>query len=132
MATEQDFKDIIKEFRADTKKHTFAELIAKIWGNRVIEVYIGDTYEDVRYADSTQKSVAILVGKVVDAYGECLVMNCAYVDQATKKVKYGNIVCLNERSVRTITEVDESGILKDTFLNSRNGSIVKKVFGDKK
>ena len=132
MATEQDFKQTIQEFKSDSKKHTFAELIAKVWGNKVIEVYIGDTYEDIRYTDSTVKYVSILVGKVVDAYGECLVMNCAYVDQATKKVKYGNIVCLNERSVRTITEVDDTGILKDTFINSRDGNIVKKVFGDKK
>ena len=132
MTTEKDFKDVIKEFRTDAKKHTLAELVAKVWANKVIEVYIGDTFEDIKYDDSTQKYVSILVGKVVDAYGECLIMNCAYVDQTTQKVKFGNIVCLNERSVRTITEVDDTGILKDTFLSSRDGKIVREVFGGKK
>ncbi len=132
MANEFDFQETIKSFREDGKKHTFAELIKEVWGGKIIEVYIGDTYEDIKYDDSTQKYVAILVGKVIDAYGECLIMNCAYVDQVTKTLKYGNIVCLNERSVRTITEVDESGMLKDTFLSSRDGKIVKDLFGGKK
>lgn len=132
MANEFDFKDTIREFKEDGKKHTFAELIHRVWGGKIIEVYIGDTYEDIKYDDSTQKYVAILVGKVIDAYGECLVMNCAYIDQSTKTLKYGNIVCLNERSVRTITEVDETGILKDTFLSSRDSKIVKDLFSAKK
>lgn len=132
MATEKDFKDTIKKFKSDTKKHTFAELIYEIWKDKVIEVYIGDTFEDIKYDDSTQKYVAILVGKVVDAYGECLVLNCAYVDQASKALKFGNMVCLNERSVRTITEVDESGILRDTFLSSRDSKIVKELFNGSK
>ncbi len=131
MATEKDFKDTIQEFKADGKKHTMAELVAKIWAGKVIEVYIGDTFEDIKYDDSTQKYVAILVGKVIDAYGECLVMNCVYIDQISKSAKLGNIVCLNERSIRTITEVDGSGILKDTFLSSRDGKIVKEVFSGK-
>lgn len=132
MANEFDFKETIKAFKEDGKKHTFAELIHQVWGGKIIEVYIGDTYEDIKYDDSTQKYVAILVGKVIDAYGECLIMNCAYVDQASKTLKYGNIVCLNERSVRTITEVDETGILKDTFLSSRDSKIVKDLFSAKK
>lgn len=132
MAKENDFKETIQKFRADGQKHSFAELIAEVWGGKVIEVYIGDTYEDIKYDDSTHKYVSVLIGKVIDAYAECLIMNCVYIDQISKKVKYGNIVCLNERSVRTITEVDETGILKDTFLSSRDGKIVKEVFGAKK
>lgn len=132
MATEHDFRETIQKFKSDTKKHTFAELIATVWKDRIIEIYIGDTYEDIKYDDSTQKYVAILVGKVIDAYGECLVLNCAYNDPISKTLKFGNIVCLNERSVRTITEVDNSGILKDTFLSSRNGKIIKDLFNGKK
>lgn len=132
MANEQHFKKTISEFRADTsKKHTFAELINKLWAGKVIEVYIGDTYEDIKFDDSTQKYPAVLIGKVIDAYGECLVLNCAYVEQGTKTIKFGNMVCLNERSVRTITEVDDMGILKDTFLSSRDGRIVKAALNEK-
>lgn len=132
MATENDFKKVIADFQAESKKRTLAELIATVWADKVVEVYIGDTFEDIKYDDSTQKYAAILVGKVVAAYAECLILNCVYVDQLTKQMRYGNLVALNERAVRTITEVDESGILKDTFLSSRDGKVVKEVFGGKK
>lgn len=125
MANEQQFIDAIKELHDNNQQITFAELIAKVWGGKVVEIYIGDTYEDIKFEDSTQKYAAVVIGKVITAYAECIVLNCAYTDQRTKKIQFGNIVCLNERGIRTITEVDESGILRDTFLNSRDGRIVK-------
>lgn len=125
MANENEFINEINALNANGTKITFAELIAKVWNDKIVEIYIGDTYEDIKFEDSTQKYPAILVGKVITAYAECLVLNCAYMDPRTKNVKFGNIVCLNERGIRTITEVDSSGILRDTFLNSRDGRIVK-------
>jgi hypothetical protein len=125
MATEHEFIDAIKELHDTNQQITFAELVAKVWGGKIVEIYIGDTYEDIKFEDSTQKYAAVVIGKVITAYAECLVLNCAYTDQRTKKIQFGNIICLNERGIRTITEVDESGILRDTFLNSRDGRIVK-------
>lgn len=125
MANENQFINTIKELHDSNQQITFAELIAKVWGGKVVEIYIGDTYEDIKFEDSTQKYAAVVIGKVICAYAECLVLNCAYIDQRTKKIQFGNIVCLNERGIRTITEVDESGILRDTFLNSRDGRIIK-------
>jgi hypothetical protein len=125
MATEHEFINTIDLLNSNNENITFAELVAKVWKNRIVEIYIGDTFEDIKFDDSTQKYPAILVGRVVAAYAECIILNCAYMDQSTKKVRFGNIVCLNERAIRTITEVDESGILRDTFLNSRDGKIVK-------
>lgn len=130
MSVEKDFINVIDEVRNSGKEITFAELIAKVLKNKVVEVYIGDTYEDIKYDDSTQKYAAVLIGKVVTAYAECLVLNCAYIDQATKSMKFGNIVCLNERAVRTITEVDDTGVLKDTFLSTRDSKIVKGLFNN--
>ena len=125
MASEQEFINAVNEFNAGDKKRTFAELMSKVWAGKIVEIYIGDTYEDIKFEDSTQKYPAVLVGKIITAYAECIVINCAYVDQGSKSIKFGNIVCLNERSIRTITEVDDKGILKDTFLNSRDARIVK-------
>lgn len=129
MAHEQQFIDTINEIRANpsAQKVSFAEIIAKVWGGKVVEVYVGDTYEDIKLDDSTQKYAAIVIGKVITAYAEMLVLNCAYIDPVSKKMQFGNIVCLNERGIRTITEVDDSGILRDTFLSSRDGRIVKEL-----
>lgn len=128
MAQEEEFIKAIDEVRASGKDITFAELIAKTLKGRIVEIYVGDTSEDVKYDDSTKKYAAVVIGKVITAYAECLVLNCAYMDQVTKTMQLGNIVCLNERGIRTITEVDESGVLKDTFLSSRDAKIVKGLF----
>ena len=108
-------------------KLTMAEFIAKVWKDKVVEIYIGDTYEDLKFEDSTQKSPAILVGKVVAAYAECLILNCAFSDPITCNMQFGNIVALNERGIRTITEIDDTGILKNTFLNIKDGKRIKEA-----
>jgi hypothetical protein len=128
MVTEKDFISGIEEIRASNKECTFAEMLGKTLKDKVVEVYIGDSYEDIKYDDSTTKYPAVLVGKIVAAYAECLVLNCIYVDQVTKKMNFGNIVCLNERAIRTLTEVDDRGLLIDTFLSSRNHAKMVKDF----
>ena len=128
MATEQDFIDSIAAANALAKPITFAELLSRTLHGKIVEVYIGDNYENVNYDDATINYAAVLIGKVVAAYAECLVLNCVHVDQITKKYKFGNIVCLNERAIRTITEVDDSGVLRDTFLSTRDSRVVKELF----
>lgn len=131
MSTEKEFIDSIAAVKASGEQITFAELLAKTWAGKIVEVYIGDNYENVNYDDATVNYASVLIGKVVTAYAECLVLNCIYVDQKTKSHKFGNIVCLNERAIRTITEVDDSGVLRDTFLSTRDSRIVKDLFDGK-
>ena len=132
MATEQEFESIIAELQANKDRTvSLAEVVAKTLKGRIIEVYVGDRYEDIKYDDSTLCYPAVLVGKVVTAFKECLVLNCAYIDQTTKQLKFGNIVCLNERAIRFLTEIDETGILRDTFINSRDSKIVKNLLKGK-
>jgi hypothetical protein len=132
MTTEKDFLKAISEAKASPVKVSLAELTAKIWEGKIVEIYVGDTYEDIKYEDSTAKYPAVVVGKIIGAYGECMFINCAYMDQRTKQMQIGNMICLNERSVRFITEVDESGVLKDCFLSTRDNRVVKDLFSGKK
>lgn len=127
MADVKRYVDIINQCHHADKSDeiTFAELIHKMMEGKLIEIYIGDTYEDLRLQDSTTKIASVLCGKVVAAFGECLVMDCAYVDKGTKKVVFGNVVIVNERSIRTLTEVDNRGTLKDTFLSSKEAVLIK-------
>lgn len=125
MANGTEFVTAINELNRENKDITFAELISQVWSGKIVEIYIGDTYEDIKYDDSTKKYASVLIGKVITAYAECIVLDCAFVDPITKKMQFGNVVCLNERGIRTITEVDGNGLLKDTFLSSRDARIVK-------
>ena len=131
MATDKTFIDSIAEVREAGKKITFAELLDKTLHGKLIEVYIGDNYENVNYDDATINYAAVLIGKVIAAYAECLVLDCVYVDQKTKDHKFGNIVCLNERAIRTVTEVDASGVLRDTFLSTRDSRVIKDMIDGK-
>lgn len=128
MATGKNFIETIAQLNLNGEKLTMAELMAKVLKDKVVEIYIGDTYEDIKFDDSTQKCVSVLIGKIITAYAECIVLDCIYIDQIDKKPKTGNIVCLNERAIRTITEVDDSGVLKDTFLSTRDTKVVKSLF----
>jgi hypothetical protein len=128
MANETDFTTVIAALKATPgEKLTMAELLAKVWAGKIVEIYIGDTYEDLKFEDSTQKVPAILVGKIVAAYAECLILNCAFSDPRTGDLAFGNIVALNERGIRTMTEVDHAGVLKDTFLNIKDGKRIKQA-----
>ena len=129
MANETQILSAIAELNGNPSepKLTMAEFLAKVWKDKVVEIYIGDTYEDLKFEDSTQKSPAILVGKIVAAYAECMILNCAFSDQRTGDLRFGNIVALNERGIRTITEIDNTGILKDTFINVKDGKRIKEA-----
>ena len=117
------FDDLHRE--KTSRDLSFAELVYKLMKDKLVEVYIGDTYEDLKSQDSTTKVNAVICGIVKAAYGDCLLLDCAYVDQVNKKVIFGNIVCLNERSIRTLTEVDNSGSLKDTCISSKETLFIK-------
>jgi hypothetical protein len=123
MAHPNDFHATISALNQNSNepKLTMAELIAKVWAGKFVEIYIGDTYEDLKFEDSTTKIPSILVGKIINAYAECIVLNCAYKEQTTGKILFGNVVCLNERGIRTITEIDGKGGLKDTFIDVKDG-----------
>ena len=117
------FDDLHRE--KTSRDLSFAELVYKLMKDKLVEVYIGDTYEDLKSQDSTMKVNAVICGIVKGAYGDCLILDCAYVEQNSKKIIFGNIVCLNERSIRTLTEVDNNGSLKDTFISSKEALLIK-------
>ena len=131
MATEKEFLDALENARSHERRSSMAEIVGRTLKGRVVEIYVGDTFEDIKYDDCTSKSASVLVGRVIDAYAELIVLDCAYTDTTTKKLKFGNIICLNERSIRFLTEIDEKGMLRDTFINTRDGKQVKDLLAGK-
>ncbi len=125
MAKAEEFVKTIEEARKEDKKVSLAEIVGRTLKNRIVEIYVGDTYEDIKYDDSTTKVVSVVVGKVIDAYAECIILDCAFTEAATGRLKFGNIICLNERAIRFLTEIDEVGLLKDIFISTRDGKLVK-------
>jgi hypothetical protein len=130
MANEQQFKDAIAEIHTSGKDHTLAEFLFKVWKDKIIEVFIGEAYEDIKWDDSSQRVASVVVGKFIGAYAECLIINSVYVD-SKNNMRTGNIICLNERAIRHVAEVDGNGCIADTFLTSADATKIKKLFEGK-
>jgi hypothetical protein len=127
--SESDIKSQIAEMNKDRTK-TFAEFIATVFKDQFIEIYLGDSYEEVSVEQISMAYPAVFCGKVVGAFKECLIISAAYVDKKNKKLKLGNLLFISERAIRALNEVDENGIIEDMFLRSRESKEIKEHFVD--
>jgi hypothetical protein len=125
MVSENQIKDLTKQFQGSGK--TFAEFIAEIFDGKFIEVYVGDSYEDVSTEQINTSYPAVFCGKVISAYRECLIMSCVFVNQS-RHLELGNIMFINERAIRALSEVDGKGIIEDMMLRSKETLDIAKTF----
>lgn len=125
MVSEKKLLDTIQQLQGSGK--TFAEFLAEMFNGKFIEVYVGDSYEDVSTEQISTAYPAVFCGKVVAAYRECLVLDCAYITQ-DKHIRLGNYLFVNERAIRALNEVDGKGILEEMMLRSKETLSVKAAF----
>lgn len=128
MITEIEIKDTITKLSGSDKP--FAEFLAELFKDKFIEIYIGDSYEEVSTEQISTSYPAVLCGKVVSAYGECLIINSIYSSN-DKKIRLGNFLFINQGAIKAITEIDGKGILEETFLRSKESLKIKDLFIDK-
>lgn len=129
MVTEEHVLDAVQECNSDRTK-TFAEFIALVFKDKFIEIYLGDSYEDVSLEQTNTSYPAVFCGQVVTAYRECLVLKGVYNNAATKTPTLGNLVFISERAIRALNEIDGKGIIEDMFLRSRESLDIKAMFID--
>ena len=79
-------------------KHSFSEFLFSILKDQVIEIYVGDSFEEIHLEQSSSNYPAVFIGKFVGAYAECLILNSIYVDQKDKTAKSGNLLFIHEKS----------------------------------
>lgn len=129
MIFESELDNVIAECNKD-RTRTFAEFIATIFKDKFVEIYLGDSYEEISLEQISQSYPAVFCGKVVAAYKECLVLNTAYVKKGSKNFELGNLVFISERAIRGLTEIDGNGIMEEMFLRSRESLEIKSQFID--
>jgi hypothetical protein len=127
MASEREVKSMVEQCKGSGK--TFAEFIAELFKDRFLEIYVGDSYEELSTDQVSVSYPAVFCGKVVAAYRECLVVNSVFVDKG-KHMKLGNLIFISERSIRALTEIDGNGIIEDMMLRSKESLDIKKNFID--
>ncbi len=124
MIKPEDFLEAIAKANDFPRKKTLAEMLVDIYKDKLIEIYLGDEYESLEWDDTSERVIAVICGKVIAAYAELLVIDCAYVNAKTKSLSFGNYVCINERGIRMLTEVGV-GNLSEIFLNSKQTKIIR-------
>ena len=122
MVSEKQLKDTIQQLQGTGK--TFAEFLAELFAGKFVEIYVGDSYEDISTEQISTAYPAVFCGKIVAAYRECLIIDCAYVAHGSH-VRLGHHLFVNERAIRALNEVDGKGTLEDMMLRSKETLDVK-------
>lgn len=129
MLSENYVQDFISEFNKNDRSKTFAEFLAVLFKDKFIEIYLGDSYEEISMEQTSMSYPAVFCGKVIGAFKECLVISSVYVHN--KKMQLGNLMFINERAIRALNEIDGYGVMEDMFLRSRESLEIKENFIDR-
>lgn len=129
MLSENYVQDFISEFNKTDRSKTFAEFLAVLFKDKFIELYLGDSYEEISMEQTSMSYPAVFCGKVIGAFKECLVISSVYVHN--KKMQLGNLMFINERAIRALNEIDGHGVMEDMFLRSRESLEIKANFIDR-
>ena len=121
--------DTIQNLQGSGK--TFAEFIVEVFRDQFIEIYVGDSYEDVSTEQVSTTYPAVFCGKVVGAYRECLIISSAFVAQ-NNKLQLGNLMFISERAIRALNQIDGNGTIEDMMLRSKESLDIKSAFIDRK
>jgi hypothetical protein len=95
---------------------TYIESVFEILKDQMVEVYIGDTFESISYSDSGKNNYAVLIGKFVDAKGDCLVLDS--VHRISKKLVHGNRIYVNGYNIFAIVALDGNGSIRDAVISA--------------
>ena len=128
MLSENHITSAIDKLQGSGK--TFAEFLVELFKGKFIEVYVGDAYEDISTEQISTSYPAVFCGKVIAAYRECLILNCAFVGPS-RHLQMGNMVFVNERAIRALNEVDGNGTMEDMMLRSKETLDIKEMFHKK-
>lgn len=125
MLTTSEMIDTIETW--SNREKTLAEFIATVYKDKYVEIYVGDAYEDIKFEQSSQNYPAVFSGKVISAYKECLVIEAIYVAK-DKKVQKGALMCLNERAIRCLIELNGDFSIQDMMLRSNETSSIYNAY----
>jgi hypothetical protein len=128
MLSEKQVKDIADTLKNSGKISTIAEFLCECFKDKFIEIYVGDTYEELSTDQVSISYPAVFCGKVVTAYRECLVINSVFVNRGNH-LQLGNLMFISERAIRAINEVDGNGTMEDMLLRSKETLEIGKSFG---
>lgn len=122
--------ETLEKFKGTNK--TFSEFIGEVFKDKIVEVYLGDSYEQVSTEQISISYPSVICGKVIGSFKECLVLNCVYAEPNSNSknnkdvnLNFGKMLFLHEYSIKSINEIDGKSIFKDLQLKSRDSLTIK-------
>lgn len=122
MRTPLEISSLIDQFNGNRTK-TFAEFIAELLKDKFVELYLGDSFEEIKLEQNSMSYPAVFCGKIVGAYKECLILNSFRTVDNKGTKKLGNLIFVSERAIRALTEIDGVGTIDDLFIKSGSESL---------
>lgn len=106
-----------------TTVKTFAEHIFEKLENQLVEVLIGESYEELQLDQLTSNYPAVVVGKIIEAFGNVLVLDCSYYEK--KQLKSNKILYINDFTIKCLSPIDGNVSIEELLLRSRNTKAIK-------
>jgi hypothetical protein len=123
MRQPKEISDLISNFNEHHRSKTFAEFIGELLKDKFIELYLGDSFEEIKLEQTSMSYPAVFCGKVVGAFKECIILNSFYSADSKGTKQLGNLIFVNERAIRALKEVDGNGTINDLFIKSGSESL---------
>lgn len=127
MIDRDQISSLSDEWRQHKRSATMAEFIYELFKDKYVEVYLGDSYEDVSFEQISSSYPAVFCGKLIGAFKECLVIECIHVTKS-KSVSQGNIMFISERAIRALSPIDQSNTIQDMILRSNEINPIYNAF----
>ena len=123
MRQPNEISDLISNFNEHHRSRTFAEFIGELLKDKFVELYLGDSFEEIKLEQTSMSYPAVFCGKVVGAFKECIILNSFYTSDSKGTKQLGNLIFVNERAIRALKEVDGNGTINDLFIKSGSESL---------
>lgn len=107
------------------------ETILPLLQNKYVEVYIGDTYEELSFSDHSQMVNGVIYGKLLTVIGDFFVLDTFYVDKKDGEVKSGNIIFINSWHIAALSPVDDNGSMADALLSVSHINKIRAIINGK-
>ncbi len=102
-------------------------LMSKLNGE-LLEISIGDDYEDILSSDSTKKVNSVIFGFLRDIVDDFIILDSFYIDKKGE-FKSGNIIYINTWHIKAFTKVKSNGCLNDALMSVSDTRKIKHLLG---
>jgi len=102
--------------------------------NKLVEIAIGDEYEQVVNNDANINMQSVVVGYPIEIYGDFIAVKTMFLDDKNV-IQRDNLIYINSMQIKLITEINSNGSLDNSMMSVLDVNLIKRklgLYGDKK